>query len=801
MKRLLSCVMLCGLVVQWGSAQGNSKDSTGNSQFHRPKARALASFNYDFTTSVDPYADLVGATSINNGEIWDQPTYTVFMDFPFELNGHAVTSFHFNGSGSSLASYIQVPFVVAEIFPFESDLIDRGALGSASLSPISYSTEGQPGSRIQKIEFNNAGSYFEMDELGTLDMYVNFQCWLYEGSNNIEFHFGPSSIPNPLVFYGGGNGPECGLTDYDEFDNLFTNGHFLMGSASNPFLSEDLSFINGTPASGTVYRFTYIAPVTLMVTGEEGTSFCQPNGSAQVEATGGILPYAYLWSTGATTSSIDSLDAGTYHVTVTDANGSSVTDSVTIVNAPPMIVNVTSSNETAPGANDGTAQAFPTGGSPPYMFAWSNGDTSSLNTGLAPGSYEVTVTDSSECEIVQSIYINAFTCPDLALEASILNATCFGQCNGSISVLPIGLGTPPYTFHWNEGSSTPAIAELCWGDYSVMVVDANGCTVDGNYQVGQPAELLLSIGSTNESSSEQNDGTVWAAPSGGTPPYAYTWNNGSTDSLIINLTPGEYVVTLSDAFGCDTRDSIVVHPFCTGYMEGSIQNYSCLDTCQWGVSYFIVDGGSGPYSYLWSTGDTTINSLDGLCPGPYGLTIVDMSTQCMYVTAFSIIQPEPIIAVVDTIMNLTDSSAAAISISVISGTPPYFFSWYGPNGYAGNEEDLTGIEPGFYTVQVYNTSGHCGEIDSIEVLDMTVDVSILPVWGLDIYPNPAHDKIFVQGIDVKEFQIQLLSSDGVSLRQWRNTSILDIQDLAPGMYYLQLTSDRNSVTRPILIMR
>jgi hypothetical protein len=258
MKQLLSIVVLLCLIVHTGFTQGNKKSSHGLPQY--TASRSLLMFNYDFTSTTATYVELnqALAESVNNGEIWDEPEYVIPMGFPFELNGHAVTSFHFDGHGSQMASNTQVPFVEAQILPFESDLMDRGTIGGTSLSPISYIIEGVPGSRIQKIEFKNAGSYYEYDVQGTLNMWVNFQCWLFEGTNNIEFHFGLSHVDVPILFYGGGTGPLAALRDYDEFLNQYSNTHYLIGSTSNPFLSEDIGFINGTPSTGTVYRFTYL---------------------------------------------------------------------------------------------------------------------------------------------------------------------------------------------------------------------------------------------------------------------------------------------------------------------------------------------------------------------------------------------------------------------------------------------------------------------------------------------------------------------------------------------------------------
>lgn len=803
MKPLLSIVVLLCLIVCQGNAQVNHSTHHGLPESNSSSSRSVLDFNYDFDASVSTYIELNPALAepVNNGEIWDQPEYTIPMGFPFELNGHAVTSFHFDGSGSRMASNTQVPFVVAQVFPFESDLIDRGTIGGTSLSPISYIIEGVPGSRIQKIEFKNAGSYYEYDVQGTLNMYVNFQCWLFEGSNNIEFHFGPNHVDIPILFYGGGTGPLSGLRDYDEFLNQVSNGHYLIGSPSNPFMSEDIGFINGTPATGTVYHFTYLPPLNITVTGVNNTSYCQPNGSAQVVATGGTTPYTYSWSTGDNTTSIDSLDAGIYTVTVTDDEGSTATGSVTIESVAPMTLTVVSTNETGIAANDGTATANPLGGASPYTYLWSNGATTASITGLAPGTYGVTVTDASGCTETGSATINSFSCPTLVIEATVTNASCFGSCNGSIHIVQITPGSGPFGYEWSNGSTNSEILNLCEGVYIVTVTDINACTAVETFQITQPDTLIVNAGATNESLPNGNNGTAWAATTGGTLPYAYAWNNGSTDSLITNLSPGFYTVNVTDANGCIGNDTVVINAFCTGLIESSIVSTNCLDSCQWNISASFSGGNGGPYTYEWSTGDTAVATLDSLCPGIYSLTITDQSNQCVYLNGNLIVQPEAIVAEVDTIIHLTDSSTTTIAISVISGPGPYFFNWFGPNGFVGSEEDLTGVPPGMYSLEIYNGLGNCGGIDSIEILDMTTGITPIRDWNLLVFPNPANDFVYLRGIEAEEFSIQLFNADGRELRSWNNKISLDVDDVQPGWYVLKITAEKNSVSQPLYILR
>jgi hypothetical protein len=137
------------------------------------------------------------------------------------------------------------------------DLIDRGYDSGTSLSPLSYKVEGNTGSRILKIEWKNVGSY---DEGAPYNMFMNFQMWLYEGTNIIEYHYGPSMINNPFVFYYEETGAYIGFLTIDDVNYDFLNIHLLNGPAATPVLSVNEAAINGTPANGTIYRFS---PVTL----------------------------------------------------------------------------------------------------------------------------------------------------------------------------------------------------------------------------------------------------------------------------------------------------------------------------------------------------------------------------------------------------------------------------------------------------------------------------------------------------------------------------------------------------------
>jgi hypothetical protein len=214
---------------------------------------------YAFTQTTATYADLTGATSANNGQLWDDPEIGIPLGFDFQFYSKTIDSVLLGyGLGGTVSDSLY-GFLESEriIMPFEADLIDRGDLTGTSVSPISYKLEGMPGSRVFKLEWNNAGFYNEGDSLNTLNDFVNFQLWLYEGSNVIEYRYGTSSIANAAVDFDNEAGPVVGLANFPT-----SQSYFLSGSLTTPTVSNTLTWLGGVPQNGTVYRFTPLATST-----------------------------------------------------------------------------------------------------------------------------------------------------------------------------------------------------------------------------------------------------------------------------------------------------------------------------------------------------------------------------------------------------------------------------------------------------------------------------------------------------------------------------------------------------------
>jgi len=207
------------------------------------------------------------------------------------------------------------------------------------------------------------------------------------------------------------------------------------------------------------------------------------NGAVDVTVTGGTMPYSYVWNTGDVTEDLSNLTAGNYTVSITDANGCtfSLVTTVTQPNGPlsPSIV------MTPVGCfadSTGSINLTVTGGTPPYQYYWSNGDTTANLTNLTGGSYSVYIVDSNSCNIVDSNSCIAQTStyvptPEGALYAFpvVTNLNCSSLTSGSIILNPTG-GTVPYSYSWSNGDTTENLVNIGAGQYTVTITDSAGCT-------------------------------------------------------------------------------------------------------------------------------------------------------------------------------------------------------------------------------------------------------------------------------------------------------------------------------------
>ncbi len=239
-----------------------------------PTFSTAQDFPYYFSVENGVYANLTDPISLNNGEVWDDPDFIIPVGFQFEFFGQDYdTLFSFEALGALLFAINSGDPILPTLIPFGDDLIDRGDIVEQSMSPISYKTEGNQGSQICKIEWQNAGFYNELAELNQSLSFVNLQLWLYEATGDIEIHFGPNHIEDDVICYEGNHGPIIGLIDsvYLIEDELGT--FWYLGNDPNDpdilnvgeiidFPGEVPNLLTGTPTDGVIYKFS-LSPVSV----------------------------------------------------------------------------------------------------------------------------------------------------------------------------------------------------------------------------------------------------------------------------------------------------------------------------------------------------------------------------------------------------------------------------------------------------------------------------------------------------------------------------------------------------------
>lgn len=471
------------------------------------------------------------------------------------------------------------------------------------------------------------------------------------------------------------------------------------------------------------YKITYFTvtqPATyLNATATSVSTSCNGgnNGSATVSGTGGTPGYTYSWnSLGINGPAASSLTAGTYSVTVTDANGCTFIKPVIVGQPAPITITLNATNVNCFGTNTGSVSAQVTGGTPGYTYAWSSGSTTSSASSLAAGSYSLTVTDSKGCQAVMNFTITEPTAP-LTMSASASDVSCNGGNDGSALVIPSG-GTPAYTYSWSPGGYNVGNPNtLTPGSYTVYVTDSKGCQINSAVTVGEPPAIAVSIASTNSTCGAAN-AQATASVSGGTAPYAYSWSTGGTGTTVTGLGAGSYSVTVTDAALCQQ-----VQQFNISNISGpnavilSIVNVSCFGGSD-GQATVSHTGGTGPYTYSWnSIPSQNTATATNLAAGLYTVTVTDANgCQGIVSTNPEITQP-PALALQVTSSNVScfGGNNGTATVSAQGGTGSYTYSW-SPGG--ATTASVSNLFPGTYTVTVRDAN-NCSAQSTVVITQPT----------------------------------------------------------------------------------
>ena len=471
-------------------------------------------------------------------------------------------------------------------------------------------------------------------------------------------------------------------------------------------------------------------------------------GSIEIDVTGGITPFLYEWSnsSGTPVSGIEDpvgLPADTYSLVITDASGCifSFADLATITEPPLLTADLAKTDITCFGDGNGTITVTATGGSGPYDYSsdglsYQGGDTFSL---LAPGFYTIWTRDANLCVVTDTITI--LEPEEILIQTETISYLCHGALQGEISINGVSGGVAPYTYSINGGTdfySNNLFSNLAPGSYQTVVMDATGCSVNGNLNVLiEPPQLQIASYTQEDitSCSDSNEGRIIITGTGGTGTISYSLNGDPPvpSGDFQNLPGGTHIVTLIDDNGCtlDTTVEILTPPEliidnivitdvtgCSGYTNGSLD--------------VTGTGGTGILEY--SLDDVTYQptgTFSSLAAGDYTIWLRD-ANGCSVTAPASITEPVPVLAtVVKT--DATYGNLGTITISdVTGGTPPYEYSINGVAGPFSSTTAYTDLVPAVYHVIVRDNIG-CTYEEMVQILDTP---------PLDVLVNVSHVSCF-----------------------------------------------------------
>tara|TARA_B100001250_G_scaffold213982_1_gene183535 strand:+ start:9337 stop:15732 length:6396 start_codon:yes stop_codon:yes gene_type:complete len=566
---------------------------------------------------------------------------------------------------------------------------------------------------------------------------------------NTETITGPDLVTTGLVItnptcYGDNNGYAevfpTGVTfpDYD----IYYNGAL---SASNIFTpanpgSYTIEIINNiTGCSSGIENFTITDPAELTSSYTQTNVTCNGanDGSAIVTFFGGtigsapgdtnyILGWAgtplpvYLYypqnvfNTTLLPPPYNQIPPGVYPYTVTDLNGCTIYDTITITEPDSLSISLSASIICCYGDDNGEATAIPNGGTAPYTYHWPTwGQNSQTANTLSAGTHYCTVTDNNGCTIQDSITLTENA--PITASFTTTNPLCYGDNSGCIYTTASG-GDGNYTYLWGpSGQTTADICNLSAMMYQVVITDGCGCSEVFFVTISEPVEITLNIDSLdNITAYGWSDGSISISTSGGTGIMNTSWtsDNGftSNDEDITNLFAGMYYLELSDSNGCIYLDTIELTQPSSLWMNLDLAvNTSCFDSCD-GSLNITANGGDSTYTYSW-IGPNNFTSIDddisNLCDGEYIITVDDGITSIT--DTFNIYQPQPLTSILTVDSILCADGSAQAQINVWGGTQPFVYNWSnGGNTY------ITTVQAGIHEINVTDQNG-CFIIESFSL--------------------------------------------------------------------------------------
>ncbi|MGV3638475.1 MAG: SprB repeat-containing protein, partial [Flavobacteriales bacterium] len=568
----------------------------------------------------------------------------------------------------------------------------------------------------------------------------------------------------------------------------------------------------------TTISFTITAPLPIAdnATITDATCAGDCNGIITLAPTGGNGTFTYQWSPappiGQGSSNVAGLCAGDWSVTITSGS-CDTTITYTIAEPLPITADLITTDPSCAGACDGTATVNAAGGTGVLSYVWTPAPTSGQGTanasGFCPGPHQVSITDAAGCDTTITFTILA----PLPIVATLTTTpeTCAGPCTGTATLAITG-GTGTITIDWQPapggGQGSPTATGLCAGTtYSVALTDANGCDTTLTFTIAPSAVIVPNISSTPVSCNGSCDGTATTGPSGGTPPYSYTWSPpppvGQGTPSVSGLCPGTYQVSIVDDAGCTVvaevlitepppiiTDAVITNPLCAGVCDGSI----ALSTA----------GGAGVFTYTWSpqppAGQGT-NTITGLCAGTWNVVVSD-AAGCSQTASYTITEPDPLTLSVTTTPSQCQVCIGAATATFAGGSGSLSVEWVTALGASvGNTATVTDLCAGIYLVTVRDANG-CSIQQLVPITDSNGEV-LTTTNGTTSCPNTCDGSVAVDFVCADPAcTVQWSDADGNVIA----TDVNTVPGLCPGSYFVSVTNasgcisiDTATVVAPVVL--
>ncbi|MEM6263750.1 MAG: T9SS type A sorting domain-containing protein [Bacteroidota bacterium] len=431
-------------------------------------------------------------------------------------------------------------------------------------------------------------------------------------------------------------------------------------------------------------------------------------------------------------------------------------------------------------------------GFPAYL--WSTGETTQSIFVKAAGSYGVRVGTGS-CSDSTSVSVTQVSGPSVALNTH--DATC-AATNGAARA--ISTGNAPFTYTWTNGQTTDSISGLAPGNYSVTVVDANGCSDIQSFTINSTGGPTLAPASTqNVTCNGGNDGDIQVTVSGGTGPFTYSWSNGTTSQNLSMIPAGTYTLTVTDANSCVAvlTETLTEPAQAVDVLLVTSTDVSCAAGVD-GSATVTITGGTLPYTYTWDTNPAQNQATaTGLMANTYQVIVSD-DNGCQDTLNVTIAEPAALDVTTSGVDNLfvNGMPSGEATATASGGTPPYTYSW----GNGATTAMITGLSGGTYIVTITDAN-NCTINDTITIGEMvSIQGAFDALEQIKVYPNPTSTNLSVDLTLARQQHVRLVVVDlqgremlSQDLGQGVNFAHnLDMGTLPSGTYLLKAWSESGS---------